>query len=242
MSKINGILGKLKGAVPKRSTKTNAAEDAAGDTTPVHTPDAPFMRSINLLPDEFRPDTRRIRWKPAYVAASAAIALAVLAVGAMYMSASQKADDATGERDEVALQVQASQFKVQEEARKKGISALASVASTELSATVQGGLDERIAWDRVIGDTSRLLPEGVWLRAVQAATLSEGGDDAADTPGTLRLDGSSRIDKKEIAEYAARVKALRDVEGVVLENWTTTQLGEEEVFEFTISATVKGPR
>ncbi len=240
MSKIRGILGKLKGAVPKRTAKADAGEHAAGGSKPVHTPDAPFMRSINLLPEEFRPDTRRIRWKPAYVAAGTGIALAVLAVGALYMSASKTADDAKAQRDDIALQVQTSQFKVQDEARKKGISALASVASTELSTAVKGGLDSRIAWDRVINDTSRLLPEGVWLRAVQASTLSGDGEETADTPGTLRLDGSSRVSKKEIAEYAARVKALRDVDGVALENWTTTQL--EEVLEFTISATVKGPR
>jgi Tfp pilus assembly protein PilN len=240
MSKIKGMLGRLKSARPKAGRKTADTDAPQGTTTPVHTPDAPFMRSINLLPDEFRPDTRRIRWNPAFVGAAALILLALVAVGLLYMPASNDADEAKAERDDAAAQVQTLQAQVEEEAREKGISALASVASAELSTAVQGGLASRLVWDRVLDNVTRLMPEGTWIQSLQGASESDAEDPIA--PGTLRIAGFSRDGKPEVAKFASRVKALRDIEDVLLESWTTTQIDDEEVYEFTISVTVRGPR
>ena len=178
MSKLKSILGRLKAVVPTGRRTSGAEEPEQGSTTPVHSPDAPFMRSINLLPDEFRPDTRRIRWHPAYVAAAGLIPLVAVAIGLLYVSASDEADAAKAERDEVATRVQATQRQVEEEARKKGISALASVASAELATTVESALTARIAWDRVIDNAARVMPEGLWIRSMQGSTLAEEEEDA----------------------------------------------------------------
>jgi hypothetical protein len=149
---------------------------------------------------------------------------------------------ATNERDEIAAQVQVVQSEVADEARTKGLSALANAGGAELATVVEGGLDARIAWDRVIDDITRVMPDGLWIRTTTGVSLADDKAEETAAPGTLRIDGTSIVGQQEIARFAARIKTLRDIESVSLDTVATTLIDEREVLEFTISATVKGPR
>ena len=224
----------------RRGSGAGAAEgDSAGDGALVHTPEAPFMQGVNLLPSDLLPDDRKIRWSPAHIALGALIPLALVGMAMLYFSASSDADAAKTERDQTAQQVETVQLQLAQEAQARGLTALASAGGQQLATAVEGGLTARLAWDRVIDNVSRVMPDGLWLRSAVAASSTD-GDSAGGS--TLRIDGTSIAGHEEIAQYAARLATLRDIDTATLESVATTDVNEQEVLEFTITTTVKGPR
>lgn len=232
---------KLGGMRPKfsRGRSTKGAEEQASI---VHAPDTPLMRAINLLPQDRRPETRRITWKPAHMALAVLVPLAALGIGALYLNESQAAEDAKA--DQVAAEAEVSQLQAQvlEAGAGRALDLAATAQLPEVQGAISGGLAERISWDRVLDSVDRMRLPDMWFTSITGANLADSS--TTGSPGEFRIDGAFRPgnDHDKVAEFAARLERLREFESVRIETSNYIEIAGTEPLAFSITADVRGPQ
>ncbi len=200
------------------------------------------MRAVDLLPKEARDAARK---KPSLVAVAAPVAVAVpiVALGLLFTSAHGSASDRQGELDALEAQIAALPEPVvpQIDAALQGAQAQRALAV----ANVLGG---RIAWDSVLNDLARVLPENVWLNELTAkqapppVALPEGEEaTAAPAPAVAAAPSGVVIDgftysQPDVARLLARLAALRSLTSVTLQSTAKEEVGDKPVYHFTIIA------
>ena len=109
-------------------------------------------------------------------------------------------------------------------------------------------LGRRVAWDRLMRDVSLVLPADVWLDSLTAssATPTDAVSAGAPPPDPTAAPSASSFQvagyaKKQasIAQLLSRLAVLPEIASVKLVNATSTEVGNETVVQFTITATLK---
>jgi Tfp pilus assembly protein PilN len=204
------------------------------------------MRAVNLLPqDETRVPVEGAR--PALlIGAGGLVAVTVLAA-VLAVSATRSAAD----REEKTTAVEAQIAKVPK-APKPPVSqgVLAQERADRVNA-LAAALSSRVAFDRILLDVSRVLPDDVWLTAMSAATPSEGGSGttaASEEAKRISIQGAT-FSHASVARVLSRLAVVSSLDNVALETSAVVEpaaagpgdspkLGKR-VVTFTVAATVR---
>jgi len=171
------------------------------------------MRAVNLLPEELRPGGR---WKTIGRAASArrvlggsGIAAGVLALALAGAVLHQRGvvDDRRASLREVEARLVAA------EAKATAIRE-AQAANQARLAAVRNLVAQRVVWEDVLHDLSRVLPPNVWLQNLDAAAVpatTPDGTEAAPTGFTVTGSADSQVRVAQVLDQLALLPWLRDV-------------------------------
>jgi type IV pilus assembly protein PilM len=201
------------------------------------------LRSVDLFPRE----ERRSRGRGPRVAAVAvpvALAVPVAAVAFLFLSAR---GDVTEQEDLLAT-------------AQAELSALPQPGGAvvdpgvEQEAAVRAGslatlLGRRLAWERVLGDVSRVLPADVWLTELRAEVpdLAAGAVPAAaattdglsvPTPTGVEIAGYT-YSQTDVAQLLARLETLPSLENVQLRQSGVATVAKKDVVQFVIIANLR---
>jgi Tfp pilus assembly protein PilN len=205
------------------------------------------MRAVNLLPrDVARTTARQINVPLVTGVITAVIVTAVLAAGFLHESAkvAHKRTELDAARAELAL-----------------IPAPAPIDSTSSTLTgqqmqrvtaLQGALNGRIAWDRMLREISLVLPNDVWLSGltltapvIAPVTPATGVVPVTPAPPTatstgLTMNGTA-FSHQGVARLLARLALVPDIENVMLGNSTSRTPGKRGPVQFSLTAGIRAP-
>jgi type IV pilus assembly protein PilM len=197
-------------------------------------------RSVNLLPTDVRAAARK-RPNLVAIALPVAVAVPVAALGFMFVSAHGKVSDSQAELDAVSAQIDALPTP-----QGPVIDVSLQGAQAQRAQAVANVLGSRVAWDAVLRDVSRVLPENVWLSSLQAqvaATPAAGTIPVAATvtPGVPAAPTGALIDgytyaQTDVARLLARLATLPTLSNVTLTSSKVELKGEKSVVHFQIAA------
>jgi Tfp pilus assembly protein PilN len=199
------------------------------------------MRAVNLLPVEARGGRRRPPTPALAIAAAGVLLASVLAVA--FFSANGTVDEREQELAAVEEQVEVLRTETEKEKAKRAQPALTAERDQRLAA-LNAALAERLAWDRVLGDISLVIPDDVWLSKLTAGGAGEAADGteaATPTTGiTLTFTGFT-YSQESVARLLTRLGLAPELQNVRLQQSSVTEVGERELFGFTVLADVNGP-
>lgn len=207
------------------------------------------MRAINLLPKDAE-RARRTTPDPALLAGVVGIAIVIVALGWMFMSASQKVQSRQGQRDDLAARLD----EINKLNQKPVLPIQPAIAAVEAPrvAAVSSALGYRVPWDFVLGQIARALPAGVKLTTLNAVspvspnpTVQQQVTSASGTGHSLELDGWT-YDQESVALLMTRLQRLSSLDGstVFLQSSTKNAAGvkgQRAYYQFVIFAQVKAP-
>jgi Tfp pilus assembly protein PilN len=242
--KLSGLFSRKPGTAAETTERTEPrpaqlrTETGGASRGPTRTngagplPDVPLVRALNLLPrEEVKVRTAR----PVLPYAGVGL-LAVLVVGALafvFLNERSKIADQKAAKEDLEAQIAALQA-VEQTSPQEGVQ-IAGEALTRASA-LSTALDGRIVWDRLLRDLSLTLPDGVWFSAVTSAPAAV-TPDALPTPPGLTIGGYAKS-QSGVAQLVSRLGVLPELSSLQLQSSTVVLLGEEEVLQFTIVATL----
>ncbi len=195
-------------------------------------------RSVNLLPQDFR---RQGRKRPSALAIAAPLVAVVplVALGFMYTQANSDASDQQSQLSAVQAQIAA----LPEPTRPTIDPALATqqAARATALASVLGG---RVAWERMFGDVSRVLPSEVSLVRISATAPAPApqtaatGVTAAPLPTTVQaveVEGYA-FHHDVVAQLLSRMETIPSLANVELVSSASEDLNGKPIVRFTIHA------
>ncbi len=203
-------------------------------------------RGVNLLPDDFR---RQRRKKPGalQIALPVAAVVPLAALGFMFLQAN--GDVSSQKSDLVAVQAQIDALPEPPRAQIDASMAVDQQQRAAALATVLGG---RLAWDRVLGDLSRVLPANVWLTKFTAQTPQEqvlptaaavSGQPVGATipaaPTGVTIEGYT-YSVPDVAKVLSRLSTVPSLTNVVLGSTEEREMGKKQAIAFTIVADIDG--
>jgi Tfp pilus assembly protein PilN len=199
------------------------------------------MRAVNLLPVEERGGRRRPPTAALAIAGVGVLLASVLA--AAFFSANGDVGERERELAAVERQVAEARSATEKAKAKKSQPGLSAERDQRLAA-LNAALAERLAWDRVLGDVSLVLPDDVWLSKLTAGSAGEAVDGAeapAATLGiTLTFTGFT-YSQEGVARLLTRLGLAPELQNVRLQQSSVTEVGARKLFGFTVLADVKGP-
>jgi Tfp pilus assembly protein PilN len=202
------------------------------------------MRAVNLLPIEARPGSRLLtvgrEASARRVLSRAGIAAGVLALAFTGLTVHQRGvvDDRRKELHEVETRLVAA------EARAAEVKAAQAASQARLTA-FQTVVAQRILWEDVLRDLSRVLPANVWLQSLNAtsptstaaaATAAASAVTPGATPTGFTVMGSADSQVR-VADILDRLAVLPWLTNVTLQS-SVRGSGEESTLQFTIGATL----
>jgi type IV pilus assembly protein PilM len=197
-------------------------------------------RSVNLLPGDARSQSRK-RPSLVKVAIPVAVAVPVAALGFMFVSAHGQVGSSQAELDSVSAQLDALP-------KPQGAVIDASLKGTQAqrAQVVASVLGRRVAWDAVLRDVSRVLPENVWLNTFQAQVAPSAAAGAvpavaATTPGVAAAPTGAQLDgytytQTDVARLLARLATLPSLSNVTLTASKVEVKGAKSIVHFQIAA------
>lgn len=214
-------------------------------------PQVPLMRAFNLLPkEELRRDAASGEEggrRPSTVQLVLAVVGLVLvaALASIFLITNATVADKEAELNDLKGQLAALNVAAEKPAAPEADSALVQ-EQTNRTGALATALGRRVVWDRLLRELSLVLPENVWLTTLTAKTGGANVDPAAPAPdpnapvaaSTFELRGYTRK-QEDVAQLLSRMSVLPQVATVKLVSSTATEIGGEDVVEFTISATLK---
>jgi Tfp pilus assembly protein PilN len=202
------------------------------------------MRAVNLLPVDARPGSRLLtvgrEASARRVLSRAGIAAGVLALAFTGLVVHQRGivDDRRKELHDVETRLVAA------EARAAEVKAAQAASQARLTA-FQTVVAQRIMWEDVLRDLSRVLPANVWLQSLNATspTLTAGATAAAPVAATA---GAMPTGFTVMGEADSQVRVADILDRLALLPWLTTvtlqsstrSSGEDSTLQFTIGATL----
>jgi Tfp pilus assembly protein PilN len=196
------------------------------------------MRAVNLLPRGQSQRTIRKESLPVLVGACAGVLVAAL-LGAMFMMGSgkiaaqqQKLDDLNRRYDTLPPPPAGPSIAQQQLAGEQ------SARVTALSAA----LTSRVAWDRVFRQFSLVLPDDVWLTALNARSpispATNAAPSAGGAPSQFMIQGRT-YSHDGVARLLSRLQVVPDLTNVQLVSSALSKVGNQQVVEFSIGADIK---
>lgn len=198
------------------------------------------MRPVNLLPrDQTRRSVRSTTVAGVAVPGVSPLALAALAalvlIGALLALATVRERTKVDERRERLAAVQkelaATPAPVQNAAGDAAAARLTAFASAAAA---------RIAWDGVLRDVSRVLPEDAWLETLAARAPTASGSTAA-APGSVPTAFTANgytYSQKAVARVLTRLALVPALTNVQLQSSVATDIGDRRVVKFTVLADI----
>jgi type IV pilus assembly protein PilM len=200
-------------------------------------------RSVNLLPSDAQETTRR-RPSLAKIAVPVAVAVPIVALGFMFVSAHGQVGTAQTELDAVTAEINSLP-----KPKRPVIDASLQGAQAQRAQAVASVLVNRVAWDSVLHDVSRVLPANVWLTVLQAqvaSTASPGSVPvAATTAGVAAAPTGAHIEgytytQTDVAQLLSRLSTLPTLTNVTLTSSIVEVNGKKSVVHFQIAADLTG--
>jgi Tfp pilus assembly protein PilN len=218
------------------------------------------MRAINLLPEQKRLDREatggggRLRTTTVLAVAGVLLAALVVLLGFAYMqghsTVSKRRDTLHGLESQVAVA----------EGRQAAVQAAATASANEQSAvqsrmaTFQTVASSRIAWDVLLDDLSRVLPNGSWISnvSVSAAPAPVATDSSSTTTttttsttttptpaplSTLQITGTA-LSNDVVARVLDRLALVPMLGDVNLEQTQQANVGRTPAYQFTLNASL----
>lgn len=187
------------------------------------------MRAVNLLPRDLE-TAKKGPSKPVIGGcAGAVLASAILAVSYTHASSNVGAKNAA--LADAQTRLAAIPAPQAPPATVTGLPAERAARVTALSTA----LGTRVAWDRVLREVSLVLPDDVWLTALNGTLPTAAGYSAGQG---LHLSGFT-YSQPSVARLLARLSVIPDLQGVSLYSSGQTQVGERNVVSFEIGADLK---
>jgi Tfp pilus assembly protein PilN len=211
---------------------------------PAHAlPDIPLMRPFNLLPDEEeKAKSRRVGIVQVGVALGGILLVAVL--GALYLFSSAAATDKRGTLDD--LRVELARVAVpKKQAGSDRRAKLASEQKTRADA-LAAALKSRVALDRLLRDFGLVLPDDVWLDALQVTAPNAAGTTTDPTipaapgaaPSSFTITGYTK-GQSGVAELLSRLSVLPELTSVTLLSASASDDPSDKTVQFSISAALR---
>jgi Tfp pilus assembly protein PilN len=182
------------------------------------------VKPVNLLPASARPYVASDRKPTSSYALLGVLALLVVAA-VVYVSTSNKI---TTRKDQIQT-AQAEQAQAQQKAASlQSYGTYSQIASTRIS-TVASLAVGRIDYERLMRETARVLPAGVWLSSVDAeagtgstsATTATGGTATGTGSPTVQLVGCAK-NQDDVAATLVRLRAIHGSDDVNLNSSGTS--------------------
>ena len=208
------------------------------------------MRAVNLLPPDFsRRSVRRRSSRFAWVPTPAGSPLAVLGLLALvlpaillalaYMRESSTVDERRATLESLQQQLAATPAP----ARGPAVPATGAQRLAAFSTAAQN----RVAFDRVLHDVSRVIPENVWLTSLRASMAATATATATPTGGApapvdattagFSATGYTRT-QKAVARLLSRLELVPGLTNVQLQTSAFTVVSDRRVVEFTVLAQI----
>ena len=209
------------------------------------------MRAVNLLPRDVAKAKGRQVSPPVLTGMIVAVVVAaVLGTGFLRGSAkvSHKRTELAAARTELSL--------VPAPVAADNVSATLSTERMQRITALQGALNGRISWDRVLREISLVLPNYVWLTAL---TLEAPAAPLVPTAGTTTQSAPAPVAAATIAaptgftmtgkafthvgvaRLLKRLALIPDLENVTLGHSTRAAVGKRDAVEFSVTAGVRVP-
>jgi hypothetical protein len=191
------------------------------------------MRAVNLLP---RDDARRnVKLTPPVATAIVAGVLVVTVLCAGFLLSSAKVTDKRNEleaaRAELALVPPPAPI-------PPGAQQNLSGEQTARVASLQGAINGRVAWDRILRELALVLPGDVWLSHLLVTTPS--ATPTAPGPATQFDISGTAFSHDGVARFLSRLQVIPDLTNVSLDHSRTLSPGSlHKPVEFKIMAGIR---
>jgi len=211
-------------------------------------PDVPLVRSLNLLP---RDEPKANRGRPKLAQAGVALITVLLLGGGAFLFVLER-QRVDGKKQVVAeLEGRVSALETPSGAAPSQGNDLAGELVGRASA-LSSALDGRFVWDRLLRELSLVLPADVWFDSIVSsapieAALATDTTQTATTPlptvpaaAIVTISGYAKT-QDGVAQLLARLGTLRELVSVQLVSATLTDLGDEQVVQFSVTAQLAPP-
>jgi Tfp pilus assembly protein PilN len=200
------------------------------------------MRAINLLPQpERRTHTLPTLLTTRSVLAGGVVMLAAVAA-LVAVSFSQSSGKVSEKRDTLAGLEQKVNALEAAQSRTAG-----QGTDTARVAAFTSASGDRMRWDNLLDDISRVLPAGSWLTSLNMQAVTPAAPAAGSTPttGTTAPTGFTvsgfAFTQDTVARVMDRLGRVPALSGVALQSSTRTDVGDSKAYQFTMSANVLAP-
>jgi type IV pilus assembly protein PilM len=199
-------------------------------------------RSVDLVPRDAKGGQRRM---PSLKAAllPAAVAVPLVAVGFLFFQASGDVN----QREERLSAAERELAALPKPKRAEIDPALQGEQAQRATAVAQV-LGQRLAWDAVLRDVSRVLPADIWLTELNATVPSPADTPAAvaaspavagpAAPTGVTVTGYT-YSQNDVAELLARLETVPSMTNVQLQSSENAEVGKKSVVQFTILADLR---
>lgn len=185
---------------------------------------------VNLLPPEI---AERAQFRKIQAGLGGALALVLVAVGMLFMSASGSVDDAQAQVDSAAADRTTLQGQIAEFDNVNDVYAKAAAARTML-ATAMGA---EVRYSRLLDDLALSIPDNVWLTSAQYTQAEAAAAGAASvvggpTLGTVTMSGKA-FEHNDVATWLESLAKQKAYGNPYLDSSTETLLGERVVVDWS---------
>ena len=198
------------------------------------------MRPVNLLPQDvyatgfWAGGGSRSATKRALVGTGAAVGLAVALLGGAVVYESSVVNDRRGTLAEVEQQVAVA------EAEAAAVRAAQTSAQARVAA-VKAVASQRVAWENVLYDLARVLPQNVGLQTLQASKVGAAGVAAPTTPAGAAVPTGFTVtgsagSQREVAQVLDVLALLPWLSDVTLQSSVRVESETGSEVQFTIGA------
>jgi Tfp pilus assembly protein PilN len=207
------------------------------------------VRAVNLLPKDVQQQARAERRpRPLVLLAPVAVLVPVLALAFAFMNAH---NDVSSRQTELSgLEAALASLPAPAPTAAASNTQLHDQLSARATAVAMV-LGKRLAWDSMLGDLSRALPNDVWLSTLSATAPAPLGTAStapvapvAPTPGAaptgLTMSGYT-YSQTSVARLLARLATIPSLQDVQLQQSANQPIGTRTVVGFTIVANVRQP-
>jgi Tfp pilus assembly protein PilN len=203
------------------------------------------MRAVNLLPPEATAAATAAKRPSAKLVLAAATP--VVAAGLVYVGWSTEHHRVERARTELTA-VQRRLAAVKPPADDGAAAAALAADKTQREAALTSVLDKRVAWDVVLDQVARVMPDDAWLMDISFQSPTPAGAPATDpsassaspstasAPSGVSISGQARS-QAAVAQFVARLALVPALANVTLSS-TTRQAGLVPVVQFEIGASV----
>ena len=206
------------------------------------------MQAVNLLPRQLVVAPGRSLQPLALVGAAAVPVIAVILVAIGYSSASSTV--AAEKAKFAALQTQIAALGGVTSATPKTATDTATVAQwnaliaerTARRAELDSVLSQELPWDSMLRNAARILPNDVWLTALNLQSPVTFGASAptSSAPTDFTISGFGESEQS-IALLLVRLRLLPTLANVSLGTTSSTTIGSKAVVQFTVTASIQAP-
>jgi Tfp pilus assembly protein PilN len=200
------------------------------------------MRAVNLLPEHERQGGTPILTTTTAAAGGSIVALvAVVFVAVSFVTSHGKVSDREAQLSSIREQVTEVQARAARSAAEVGQDQARVAAFTTAASARQ-------AWDDLLDDVSRVLPNGSWLTSMnmQGAAATPAPTTGTPAPATTSIPtaftaAGMATSQNTVAQVMQRLELIPELSNVTLQSSTRTTVGETPAYQFTMSANIRVP-